>query len=263
MSSATTFHPYHLTEPRPWPLLASLGAGLITLGIVNLIYFKTIWILSVGAASTLITATQWWRDVNREVSFQGHHRFKVELNIRWGIILFIISEIMFFFSFFWAYFHIRLSPTLEVGGEWPPIGVSAFNPFRIPLLNTTILLTSGVTITWAHHEILENNSSRALLGLLLTIILGVYFSLIQFIEYVEARFNLRDSVYGSCFFVATGFHGLHVIIGSIFLMASIARIQKGIITPTHHFGFEASAWYWHFVDVVWIFLFIRIYWWGA
>ena len=170
---------------------------------------------------------------------------------------------MFFFSFFWAFFHRSLSPNIELGCSWPPIGVEAFNPWKVPLINTIILLSSGVRVTWAHHALIEGNFSRASQSLIITILLGVYFTLIQLLEYVEAPFTISDSSFGRTFFVATGFHGLHVLVGTLFLIATILRITLGSLSPKHHFGFEASAWYWHFVDVVWLFLFITIYWWGG
>ena len=257
------FHDYHLVEASPWPLTASLGAGLITRGLVLIIYSNNIWAIALGIITIVLTSTQWWRDVRREATLQGHHSYSVQNNIRWGIILFITSEVIFFFSFFWAYFHIRLSPTVEVGLVWPPTGIETFNAFGVPLLNTTILLTSGLTVTWSHHKILSREYTRRFWALGLTIILGVYFTAIQGIEYLQAPFTFADSSYGSCFFIATGFHGFHVLIGTTFLLVCLLRLYYGHLSSSHHFGFEAAAWYWHFVDVVWIFLFIRIYWWGG
>jgi len=205
---------------------------------------------------------QWWRDVSREASFQGLHTSIVIGGLRIGIILFIISEVIFFFSFFWAFFHRRLTPVIELGISWPPIGVVAFNPIKVPLLNTIILLSSGVTVTWAHHSLIAKNSQETLQSLVLTVILGLYFTALQALEYWEASFSLSDSIYGATFFVATGFHGLHVIIGTSFLIVCLIRHIKGHFSANHHFGFEAAAWYWHFVDIVWLFLYISIYWWG-
>jgi len=175
----------------------------------------------------------------------------------------LLQKFYFFFSFFWAFFHRRISPTIEIGAQWPPIGIYPFNPFQVPLLNTIILLSSGVTVTWSHHSIIENNHSQAVYSLILTVALGIYFTLLQAMEYWEARFSISDSVYGSTFFLATGFHGLHVIIGTTFLIVCLARQLIYHFSSGHHFGFEAAAWYWHFVDVVWLFLYIRIYWWGG
>lgn len=257
------FHNYHLVEASPWPLTASLGAGLITRGLVLLIHHHTLIIILLGVAVILLTSIQWWRDIAREATHQGLHSWVVQFNMRWGIALFIVSEVIFFFSFFWAYFHVRLSPTLEVGLIWPPTNISTFNAFGVPLLNTTILLRSGLTVTWAHHRILANQFLSAYWGLALTIFLGIYFTSIQAFEYLQAPFTFADSSYGSCFFMATGFHGIHVLVGTTFLIVCLLRLHFGHLSPRHHFGFEAAAWYWHFVDVVWIFLFIRIYWWGG
>lgn len=204
----------------------------------------------------------WWRDVIREATYQGHHTLVVQKGLKIGMLWFIISEVCFFISFFWAFFHSALSPAVELGVVWPPVGIQALNPFEVPLLNTAILLSSGATVTWSHHALIAGNRKQAISGLLLTIILGVLFTALQALEYYEASFTIADSVYGSTFFVATGFHGLHVLIGTTFLTVCFVRMLKHHFTKWHHNGFEASIWYWHFVDYVWIFLFISIYWWG-
>lgn len=257
------FHPFHIVDQRPWPLTGALAAFILTSGTVKWFHGWRRTLINIGLLILIITSIQWWRDVSREASFQGHHSYEVETNIRLGIILFITSEVLFFFSFFWAFFHARLAPSVEIGILWPPKNISAFNPFQIPLLNTIILLSSGVSVTWAHHRLIENNHSQCKKSLLITIILGFYFSVLQGYEYYEAPFSFADSVYGSTFFIATGFHGLHVIIGTTFLAVCYIRLIKYQFSKSHHFGFEAAAWYWHFVDVVWLFLFISIYWWGS
>ena len=256
-------HPYHLVEKSPWPILASLGAIFITTGLLKWFHNYDRTLLLIGLFRIFIIRYQWFRDVSRESSLQGLHTLKVTQGLRWGIILFIISEILFFFSFFWAFYHRSLNSTLELGLIWPPEGVIPFNAFQIPLLNTAILLASGVTVTWAHHRISENIDKRVTQSLLLTIVLGVYFTGLQVLEYYEATFTIRDRVYGTTFFVATGFHGLHVIIGSTFLFACLFRVRLGHFTRNHHIGFEGAIWYWHFVDVVWLFLYTSIYWWGS
>ena len=257
------FHPYHLVDFSPWPLTRSLGALLLTSGLVKWFHFYSINLLILGILGIILSIFQWWRDISREGRFQGLHTFKVGVGLRWGIILFIVSEILFFFSFFWAFFHRSLRPTFELGFEWPPARILVFNPFHVPLLNTSILLASGATVTWAHHALLENKHLQGVQALAITIGLGLYFSVLQAYEYIEASFTIADSVYGTTFFVATGFHGLHVIIGTTFLFVCFLRIIKFQFSANHHFGFEAAAWYWHFVDVVWLFLFISIYWWGS
>jgi cytochrome c oxidase subunit 3 len=255
-------HTFHIVDQSPWPILAAIRALILTSGLVKWFNFYNFNLMIVGLLGLILTSYQWWRDITRESTFQGLHTSKVIKGMKWGIILFITSEVLFFFSFFWAFFHRRLSPNLEIGLYWPPAGISPFNPFNVPLLNTLILLSSGVTVTWAHHRLIELNLSQYKLSILLTIVLGVYFTALQVYEYLEASFSIADSIYGSTFFVATGFHGLHVLIGSTFLLICLIRGAKFHFSSSHHFGFEAAAWYWHFVDVVWLFLYINIYWWG-
>jgi len=255
-------HPYHLVDYSPWPLTGAIGAITTVSGLVKWFHIYDINLFLLGIAITSLTIYQWWRDISREGTFQGLHTYRVTIGLRWGIILFIISEVFFFISFFWAFFHRSLSPAIELGIIWPPKGIYPFNPFQIPLLNTAILLRSGVTVTWAHHGLIENNYSQTTQGLFFTILLGIYFSILQAYEYIEAPFTIADAVYGSTFFIATGFHGFHVLIGTTFLLICLIRHINNHFSQTHHFGFEAAAWYWHFVDIVWLFLYISIYWWG-
>nr|YP_011004281.1 cytochrome c oxidase subunit 3 [Ctenophthalmus yunnanus]WPS93669.1 cytochrome c oxidase subunit 3 [Ctenophthalmus yunnanus] len=256
-------HSYHLVDYSPWPLTGALGTMTLTMGTVMWFNNSSMTLTLLGLIIILLTMFQWWRDISREGTFQGLHTLTVSKGLRWGMILFIVSEILFFFSFFWSFFHSSLSPSIDIGSLWPPMNIAPFNPFQIPLLNTSILLSSGISITWAHHSILENNHSQATYSLLMTILLGFYFTLLQGYEYMEASFSIYDSVYGSCFYMATGFHGLHVIIGTLFLLICFIRLSMNHFSSSHHFGFEAAAWYWHFVDVVWLFLYISIYWWGS
>nr|YP_010878900.1 cytochrome c oxidase subunit III [Sambus kanssuensis]WHE42539.1 cytochrome c oxidase subunit III [Sambus kanssuensis] len=256
-------HPFHLVEVSPWPLFGALSALITLTGMVKWFHFQENTLMLIGIFSTLMIMYQWWRDVTREGTFQGLHTSKVTLGLQWGMILFIISEVFFFISFFWGFFHSSLSPTVDIGMIWPPKGISPFNPSQIPLLNTLILLSSGITVTWAHHSLMENNYTQAIKSLMMTVLLGIYFTLLQAYEYLESPFTIADSVYGSSFFMATGFHGLHVIIGTTFLLSCLVRQMSNHFSQIHHFGFEAAAWYWHFVDVVWLFLYISIYWWGS
>lgn len=255
--------PFHLTEFSPWPITGSISAFTLTTGLTVWFHTSRTICLITGLILVITTIIQWWRDVIREGAFQGFHTTPVTLGLRWGIILFIASEVAFFFAFFWAFFHRSLAPSPEIGCTWPPTGITPINPFSVPLLNTTVLLASGVTVTWAHHRLICNQRSATIQALSLTIALGAYFTVLQAIEYLEASFSIADRAYGTTFFVATGFHGLHVLIGSTFLLICLARAIAHQFSRTHHFGFEAAAWYWHFVDVVWIFLFLSIYWWGA
>nr|UBA17460.1 cytochrome c oxidase subunit III [Phryganistria guangxiensis] len=255
-------HPYHMVEMSPWPLLGALSTMLTLMGLVKLFHHSSTMMMNLGTVMTLLIMIQWWRDVVRESTYQGLHTKMVIKGLRWGMILFITSEVFFFISFFWAFFHSSLSPTIEVGSMWPPTNIIPFNPMQIPLLNTIILLSSGVTITWAHHSLLNNNFKEMNQSLLITILLGLYFTMLQAYEYIEAPFTISDSVYGSTFFMATGFHGLHVIVGTTFLITCLSRQLNFHFSKYHHVGFEAAAWYWHFVDVVWLFLYISIYWWG-
>nr|ANS72678.1 cytochrome c oxidase subunit III [Globospongicola spinulatus] len=263
MTSSHGHHSYHLVDMSPWPLTGSISALMLTTGLLKWFHQFNMNLLLLSFMAILLTMIQWWRDITREGTFQGLHTMIVVKGLRWGMILFIVSEILFFFSFFWAFFHSSLSPAVEIGSLWPPVGVQPFNPFQIPLLNTAILLASGVTITWSHHAILSANQMQATQSLALTIILGFYFTALQALEYFEAPFSIADSIYGTTFFVATGFHGLHVIIGTSFLTVCIFRLYQYHFSSSHHFGFEAAAWYWHFVDVVWLFLYVTIYWWGS
>nr|YP_009971843.1 cytochrome c oxidase c subunit 3 [Olenecamptus bilobus]QNH68730.1 cytochrome oxidase c subunit 3 [Olenecamptus bilobus] len=256
-------HPFHLVDVSPWPLLGALGAFTTMMGLIKWFHLFNHDLLLLGFLITILVMYQWWRDITREGTYQGLHTYQVTMGLRWGMILFITSEVFFFISFFWGFFHNSLSPSIELGMIWPPKGIQTFNPLEIPLLNTLILLTSGLTVTWAHHSLMENNHTQALQGLILTVTLGIYFTILQAYEYIEAPFTIADSVYGSSFFMATGFHGLHVIIGSTFLLVCLIRHYFSHFSSIHHFGFEAAAWYWHFVDVVWLFLYISIYWWGS
>nr|YP_010547137.1 cytochrome c oxidase subunit III [Maoricolpus roseus]UYK51651.1 cytochrome c oxidase subunit 3 [Maoricolpus roseus] len=258
-----TRNPFHLVEFSPWPLTGSMGALFLTLGLANWFHGGSYLSMILGLFLISLTMVQWWRDVIREGTYQGFHTSQVSKGLRWGMILFIVSEVCFFFAFFWAYFHSSLAPSPELGACWPPAGITPLNPFEIPLLNTGVLLASGVTVTWAHHALIEGDRTGSLQALVATVVLGVYFTFLQAGEYIEASFTIADGAYGSTFFVATGFHGLHVLIGSTFLLICLGRVWFQHFSTGHHFGFEAAAWYWHFVDVVWLFLYLTIYWWGC
>jgi cytochrome c oxidase subunit 3 len=258
-------HSFHLVDPSPWPLISAFSALMLTFGGVLYMhgYSTGSFLLKFGFLMILFMMFCWWRDIIREATIEGQHTKSVQLGLKMGMILFIVSEVMFFFAFFWAFFHSSLNPGPAIGGVWPPAYIVTLDPWKIPLLNTIILLSSGASVTWAHHSIVLGSKKEAINALLVTIILAIIFTALQGYEYVSAPFNISDSVYGASFYMATGFHGFHVFIGTCFLTVCLLRVYFDHFTREHHFGFEAAAWYWHFVDVVWLFLFITIYWWGS
>lgn len=258
----TNKHPFHIVDYRPWPLINSIN--LINMLCIALIYIKNYENINYLLSTLIILLYSiflWWRDITRERTFQGNHTYMVYNGLKIRIILFISREIIFFLRFFWRFFHFRLAPELELGNNWPPQGILIINPYHIPLLNTALLLRSGVTVTWAHYSILSKKYYTSIFSLILTILLGIRFSFLQYFEYQITEFSLNDGVFGSVFFITTGFHGLHVLIGTTFLIVNLRRLIKIHFNNNHHFSFEAAAWYWHFVDVVWIYLYIFIYWW--
>ena len=257
-------HGYHLVDPSPWPTITAFSAFLFTFGLVlSINNFKGSFLWIYGLYLILFMMFIWWRDIIREGTLEGQHTLLVKEGLQLGILLFIVSEIMFFFAFFWAFFHSSFNPSIILGAVWPPMFLTILNPWEIPLLNTVLLLSSGATITLSHHALIFGDKIQVLIALLLTIILAIIFTILQVFEYVTAPFNISDSIYGATFYMATGFHGFHVLVGTSFLFVCFFRIYLDHMTRSHHFGFEAAIWYWHFVDVVWLFLFITIYWWGS
>jgi len=258
-------HRYHILNESPWPILTAYATSFLMLSITMVVVSTPFskYILVLNFINLINVVTCWWKDIVRESTFEGNHTTIVQTSLKYGIILFIISEIMFFFGIFWAFFHSALSPVAEIGAIWPPKGIENILPGGIPLLNTFLLLSSGATVTWAHQAIIATDKKNTLTAMYWTLILACVFIAIQFFEYVSSSFTMSDGIYGSTFFMATGFHGLHVIIGMIFLFVTVIRLFRNHLTKQHHFGFEAAAWYWHFVDVVWLFLFITVYWWGG
>jgi cytochrome c oxidase subunit III len=271
---AKPHHDYHLVDPSPWPIVGSVAALMLAVGLIAWMHkmFAAAPILfAAGAIGVLYTMVAWWRDVVNEAEHKGDHTRVVQISHRYGMILFIASEVMFFVAWFWAYFSTALFPadalhvarTEFLGGQWPPKGIETFDPWHLPLLNTLILLTSGTTVTWAHHALLHDDRKGLKWGLICTIALGALFTCVQAYEYGHAAFNFSGNIYGATFFMATGFHGAHVIIGTVFLAVCLLRAYLGHFSSKQHLGFEFAAWYWHFVDVVWLFLFACIYVWGA
>jgi len=281
-------HDYHILAPSPWPLLTSLSALATAVGLVFWLHeTMSAWLFGAGIVGLFASVIAWWVDVVDEAEHKGDHTPVVQTHHRIGMMLFIASEVMFFVAWFWAFFDASLFPNQlqailgdvplakaglgqikqyvradALGGIWPPQGIEVFNAWRLPLLNTLILLLSGCTLTYSHHALIHNDRKGFMWGLGITIAWGFIFSCLQLLEYVEAPFAFKESIYGATFFLATGFHGFHVIMGTVFLLVCFIRGAKGHFKPNHHFGFEAAAWYWHFVDVVWLFLFLAIYIWG-
>lgn len=268
---------FHLVRPSPWPIFTSGAAGALVTALA-LYMHKAAYsgiTLFLFVILLLLCMFFWWRDVITEAITENAHSDTVKTGLRVGMVVFILSELMFFFAFFWSFFTSWLAPVHEVQDiwptakllTWPPQGIKALDPWNIPFLNTLILLLSGTTVTWAHHALLKNDNKNVIKAIAVTIFLGVCFSSLQAYEYHHATFSFHEegykSVYSSNFYLATGFHGLHVIIGTLFLAICLIRAMKNQLTPKDHLGFEFAAWYWHFVDVVWLFLFTFLYWLSA
>ena len=258
-------HDYHILLPSPWPVLGAAGVFTMLFGAVLFFHDYGPWLLLIGVVVILYVMYGWWSDVVTE-AHDGDHTPVVQIGLRYGMLMFIASEVMFFAAWFWNFFKNALYPMgAEAGtvGVWPPVGIETFDPWHLPLINTLILLTSGATVTWAHHALLEGDRKGLVNALALTVALGVLFTVTQGYEYAHAAFGYAANIYGATFFMATGFHGAHVIIGTIFLAVCLLRALNGHFTPENHIGFEAAAWYWHFVDVVWLFLFSCVYFWAG
>ena len=261
--------PYHLVRPSIWPLLGAVAAGAMVGLTVLYMHHDKLWLFDPGVygplsglGAVLAVMFFWWREIIREAWVEQAHSPIVKMGLHYGMGLFICSEVMFFVSFFWAYYSAALFPPAILGGIWPPAGIHPPPPFGMPLIMTVILLSSGVTVTWAHHAALAGHRPAMVKALALTVGLGISFTLCQAHEYLHADFSLSSGMFGSTFFMATGFHGLHVVVGTIFLIVCLGRAYHGQFSPQAHFGLTAAAWYWHFVDVVWLFLFVSIYWYG-
>ncbi|MCP4088190.1 MAG: cytochrome c oxidase subunit 3 [Gammaproteobacteria bacterium] len=276
-------HDYHIVDPSPWPLIGGIGGLIMALGgVAYMRYLReesfsfggvdiaTPWLFCIGLIVVLYTMYAWWADTIKEAD-NGDHTRVVSLHLRYGMILFIASEVMFFVAWFWAFFDASLfageaaqfARVEHTGGHWPPVGIEVLDPYHLPLFNTVILLLSGTTVIWAHHALVHNQRGMLKLMLLITITLGALFTFIQAYEYAHAPFTFSESIYGSTFFMATGFHGFHVLIGTVFLTVCLLRTMVGHFKPEQHFGFEAATWYWHFVNVVWLFLFFAVYVWAS
>jgi len=256
-------HPFHILPSSPWPFFIALSLLIITISAVFYMHRYTYsgYFLILGFISLLFILFFWWRDMIIEAN-SGFHTFKVQYGLRLGMLLFILSEVFFFVAFFWAFFNSSIIPNIQIGHIWPPIGIQSLDPWDIPFINTLILLLSGITITWAHYAMINGYRKDTILGLSFTIILGLIFIFMQYLEYIEASFNISDGIFGSVFFMATGFHGFHVLIGIIFISICLIREIFYQFSQESHLALEAAAWYWHFVDVVWMILFLSVYVWG-
>ena len=259
------YFPYHLVETSPWPIFLSFSLLSMAIGAVMYMhgYSNGGFILTVGFTVTLFGMILWFRDIISEGTLLGNHTKEVKNGLMIGFTLFIVSEVFAFLSVFWAFFHSSLAPAIEIGGTWPPIGITPLDPFAIPLLNTLLLLSSGAFVTYGHHALIGGDRKGTIIGTIFTIILAILFTGLQYFEYSEAAFSISDGVYGSAFYASTGLHGLHVIIGTIFICVGLFRIINYQLTSTHHLGFETAILYWHFVDIVWLFLFMAVYFWGG
>lgn len=258
-------HSFHLVNPSPWPIFTSLS--LLSLALSFLLYFNLylqgfVYII-ISFFLFCIFLTRWFIDIVIESTYEGHHTLQVQNGIKFGMILFILSEVMFFSAFFWGFIHSSLVPSIEIGNVWPPLSIITLDAYGLPLVNTVILLSSGISVTWAHKAIINNNRVEVINGIITTVIYGLIFSFIQYYEYIEASFNINDGIYGSLFFMLTGFHGFHVFVGSIFLIVCLLRHIFYHFNAKQHLGFECAIYYWHFVDVVWLLLFILVYVWSA
>lgn len=274
-------HPYHLVAESPLPFLVSMGLGAalcmsafffhdwpiddtLTLATLGYSHGKPYYAFYWGYFCLLITLIiVWGVHITDESTYEGHHSHAVQKGLRFGMVLFITSEVMFFFAFFWAFFHSSVAPAVTIGAIWPPKGIETLNPLHLPLANTVILLSSGVATVWAHRALIAGYKNQAMTSLVVACAYGLLFSWLQFLEYGLAGFAINDGVYGSVFYMATGFHGFHVIVGTSLLLFMYWRLSAEHFSRERHLGFEAAAWYWHFVDVVWLFLYSAIYWWGS
>ncbi len=258
------FHPFHIIDPSPWPLFTGFSAMSMVFGLVMYMHSYALggFLAFIGFISLISILTLWWRDITREATYEKRHTIAVQTGLRYGMILFIVSEAALFFGLFWGFFHFSLAPAIEIGCVWPPVDIQTIDAFGVPLLNTILLLSSGITLTWAHAGLIESKFEEATQGLVCTLILAVAFLGLQIMEYTTAGFSMSDGIYGSIFYLATGFHGFHILVGALFLSVCLYRHTKEHFTSKRHLGFEFAAWYWHFVDIVWLFLFIVVYWWG-
>lgn len=254
-------HPFHLVDPSPWPFFVSLASlSLTTSGVLYFhLYSHGGTYILISLIALVLTMSFWLKDVIVEGTYEGHHTSYVQRGFRYGMLLFILSEVMFFFAFFWGFFHSSIAPSVFIGYVWPPKGILTLDPTSVALFNTMVLLLSGATVTWAHHAMQSDSREGAIMGLFFTVFLGILFTASQGFEYVSSTFQINDGIYGSVFYMMTGFHGFHVLVGTIMLTVCLVRQINYQFSLTHHVGLEAASWYWHFVDVVWLGLYVLVY----
>ncbi len=263
MSQKAQHHNYHLVEPSAWPFVTALALFVVAIGMVLYVHDYEKIVFWIGIAFLVLVSAGWWRDVIRE-SLEHHHTCVVQKGLRLGMAFFIVSEVMLFFAFFWSFFDASFSPAEAIGSMWPPKNIQPIDPFHLPYLNTLLLLLSATSLTWAHAAVKHGRQNKAVLqGLFVTICLGLVFTCIQALEYLNATFTLKDGIYGSNFYMLTGLHGAHVLFGTLFLVVCFFRALKKRFTIDHCVGLDAAAWYWHFLDVIWLFVFVFVYWWGS
>nr|AZL93184.1 cytochrome c oxidase subunit 3 [Diapriidae sp. ZJUH_2016010] len=253
-------HPYHIVSNSPWPIIFSINLMNFIISNLLMMNMKNNKFLLIMMMLLIIIMMNWWKNLMLESLMQGFRTIKCKIMMKFSMILFILSEIMFFMSMFWCYMHMYLSPSIEIGSIWPPKNIEMFNPFLIPLINSIILITSGMTLTYSHYLMINNKFIKSIIYMYMTIILGMMFTTIQIYEYKMSFFNISDSIYGSIFFMLTGFHGLHVIIGTIFLITSLKNMYNKF-SKMNNLSFELSSWYWHFVDFIWLMVYTLVYWW--
>nr|DBA43824.1 TPA_asm: COX3 [Bombus ussurensis] len=251
--------PFHMVTISPWPIIVSFNIMNLMLSIILWIYLNNIMWMIINLLNIILSTSMWFRDIIRESTFQGMHSFYITSMLKFSMIMFIISELFFFISFFWTFFHNSISPSIEINMMWPPKMIKFFNPLEIPLLNSIILIFSGLTVTLSHYNLLNNDFNSSISDLNFTIFLGFYFNYMQMIEYKNSCFCINDSIFGSIFFLSTGFHGIHVLIGTLMLFYSLMRMKNFHFSQIHHFNFEFAIWYWHFVDAIWLFIFMFYY----
>jgi cytochrome c oxidase subunit 3 len=258
-------HPYHLVKPSPWPIYLAFGSFGLLYNLTMLMHNITNnkWILLLNLITLIYIGLLWSRDIIAEATYLGEHTSKISEGLNMGFIIFLITELMWFIGVFWAYFHSALSPSIELGEMWPPIGIIPIQATDLPLLNTLILLLSGGTITYSHHGLIGRDYKNSVIGLLLTIILGIIFIICQYIEYKYCSYTMADSIYGSVFFIVTGLHGIHLITGTGILCLNFYRLYNMQLTSTKHTGYNTAILLWHFLDVAWLFVYIICYYWGV